>query len=198
MNLEVLNGVISPTSFAPGMQGNTARIQGNTARIQGNTARIQGMSADDLREYYIAKAMGDMEAMQGTPLGFLKKARARRAEKKAARGARKETRRAQRDIRRAARTERAAKGEGFFQKAAGALSNFGEAAKIASEAQALAAQDGVMIDVMPDEVRAMAVENEPQPTFFEQYKTPLLIGGGLIVAGGLYWAMKPKKKGRKR
>ena len=31
-----------------------------------------------------------------------------------------------------------------------------------------------------------------QPTFFEQYKTPLLIGGAVLVAGGLYLATRKK------
>ena len=37
-------------------------------------------------------------------------------------------------------------------------------------------------------------QGQPQETFFKKYKTPLLIGGGLLVAGGLYLALRKKKR----
>lgn len=36
-------------------------------------------------------------------------------------------------------------------------------------------------------------EQEAAPTFFQKYKTPLLIGGGLLAVGGIYLLMKRKK-----
>ena len=37
--------------------------------------------------------------------------------------------------------------------------------------------------------------NPPQEeSFFQKYKTPLLIGGGVLVAGGLYLALRKKKR----
>lgn len=37
--------------------------------------------------------------------------------------------------------------------------------------------------------------NPPQEeSFFKKYKTPLLIGGGVLVAGGLYLALRKKKR----
>ena len=38
-----------------------------------------------------------------------------------------------------------------------------------------------------------AEQTATQGTFFQKYKTPLLIGGGLLAAGGLYMLMKRKK-----
>jgi len=209
MNIHVLNG-INPAA-ATFLQG-TGRIQGNTQRIQGNTQRIQGMSSSELAEFYVSKAMGDVTTLQG--IGFFgKKAKARRQERKAARAEKKATRetrkterRSLRDRRRLARTERQERGEGFFQKAAGALSNFGEAQKIAAEAQVMAAADGV--ELMPEDFtgavdfvtrEAMMTEDEAQPSFWEQYKVPVIIGGAVVLGGVIYMATKNQgTKKRKR
>lgn len=39
-----------------------------------------------------------------------------------------------------------------------------------------------------------AGDDETKQSFFQKYKTPLLIGGGVLVAGGLYLALRKKKR----
>ena len=43
-------------------------------------------------------------------------------------------------------------------------------------------------------VAKTAAEETPPPTFFQKYKTPILIGGGLLIAGTAVYLLTRKKK----
>lgn len=201
------------------LNGATGRIQGrlenytlnSTARINA-TGRIQGMASDEMIEFYLSKAMGDrsmngtLQGMQGKLRDRIKARKAKRQEKKLTKAARKEEKRALRDRRRLARTEALERGEGFFQKAAGALTSFADASKIRAQAEQMAAEDGISLDIPQNEVLDFAGAamdtfkdaEAPEPTFFEKYKTPLAIGAGVVVVGtALYFATRKKKTAKR-
>lgn len=207
MQLQVLNGA---TGRIQGAAGNTYTLNGSS-RIQGATGRIQGFDSEELKEYYLSRAMGDISmnapinGLQGKLKDRIKNRKARRQEKKAGRQMRKEEKRSLRDRRRIARTEAMERGEGFFQKAAGALSNFGEAAKIRATAETMAADEGVPLDFSIEDVRSMAAgagdvmdDSTGQPGFFEKNKTAIFVGGGLFLLTVLYFIFKPKQKAKAR
>lgn len=49
---------------------------------------------------------------------------------------------------------------------------------------------------LPETIAAKtaAEESTPAPTFFQKYKLPILIGGGVLLAGGAYLLLRKKRK----
>lgn len=56
-----------------------------------------------------------------------------------------------------------------------------------------AASAAIPAAVIAKEAEVVATE-ETKPNFFKRYRTPILIGGGLLLAGGLFLALRKKKK----
>lgn len=74
-------------------------------------------------------------------------------------------------------------GKGIGAKLKGALAKF--KAKGAAPEQI----------AIPETIAAKtAAEETPAPTFFQKYKTPILIGGGLLIAGTAVYLLTRKKK----
>jgi hypothetical protein len=226
METQILNGTqMSYGNYYGGaMNGSTTRFNGSTTRFNGSTTRFNGsilpsgapafngtpLDEDEYREFLIDFYLGDQVAMNG----LFDKFKNRRAAGKAKRKAKKETRqnkRAERkDLRgrrRLARTEAIERGEGFFQKAAGALGNIGEAQKIAAMANADLAAQGLAPDLSADGVMSYVSETVANVggdainkglTEWLQDNWMLVAGIGVALAIAIYFAVKASQKNKSK
>jgi hypothetical protein len=114
-----------------------------------------------------------------------------RASRKAARQARKATkggpaRREAKQKRIETRAAARASGGGVLNKVIGAATN------IFGKGETMPTQRDFSITGSPDEFTASFNNADGEESFFERNKTPLLIGGAVLVAGGIYLATRKK------
>ena len=148
---------------------------------------------DSLPDSVYDSLMMQLSSYQNTGLSGKADRKARRKERKDAKAAKKATRGG--GARREARQKRletkwagkeakagakgSGKGAAFLDKVGGIVGN------IVGGGQALDVQAGA---------DGLSVDYGTEPTFFEQYKIPLIIGGVVLVGGGIYLATRKKKK----
>ena len=133
-------------------------------------------------------------------LGFIgKRARARRKARQEARLERKRLRAEGKRVKDEARAQAIAGGYGAgqkFAKQAGALTE--SLAKIGGSVAQMKTGGAFPNPFMPDTPSKPPKEGEGEETFFDKYKTPILIGGGSLALLGVVMAMKKKKPARRK
>jgi hypothetical protein len=145
---------------------------------------------DNLSPYDYAEIMEELAPYQNTGLSDKATRKADRAAKKDAKaakkatqggGARREARSERQSQRQQARIDKKAAGGGaggFLDKVIGGAKDiFGKGVDVQAT--------GGGLDINYDTT---------EPTFFEKYKIPLIIGGVVVVAGGIYLVTKKKKR----
>lgn len=131
---------------------------------------------DDLSDAEFSVLMQELAPYQNTGLS----SKATRQERRKERAANKKEKIT---IRQAGKTERVKAGGGI----SGALTKVGDIAK-----SILAPGTGVDVTAGGKDI-SFNVAGEEEESFFSKYKTPLLIGGGLLLAGTIYTMTKKKK-----
>jgi preprotein translocase subunit YajC len=135
---------------------------------------------DDLSDMEFENMMQELAPYQNTGLSSKASRQDRRKERKQTKAANKKEKI---QIRQAAKTERVKAGGGI----AGAIGKVGDIAK-----SILAPGTGVDVTAGGKDI-SFNVSGDQEESFFSKYKTPLLIGGGLLV-GGIIYTMTKKKK----
>ena len=133
---------------------------------------------DGLSDQEFAILMQELAPYQNTGLSSKASRQERRKERKTTKAANKKEKI---QIRQAAKTERVKAGGGI----AGAIGKVGDIAK-----SILAPGTGVDVTAGGKDISFNVQEEEE--SFFTKYKTPLLIGGGLLLAGTIYTITKKK------
>lgn len=157
---------------------------------------IREDALDGLDDYQFQQIMFELEPYQNQGMS----SKSSRAERRGARkdkkelkankaakkggGARRDAKQLRVETRQKSKVDRQAKGGGFLDKIGGiATGIFG--AKDSSRALDVSVDGGaVSVDVTDDD----------EPTFFQKYQTPLMIGGAVLIVGGIYLATRPKKR----
>ena len=148
---------------------------------------------DNLSSHDYVVIMEELAPYQNTGLSDKASRKADRAAKKGAKadkkelqggGARRTARAARQDQRQQAKIAKKSAGGGaggFLDKVIGGAKDiFGKG----DSSDVQAGPGGIKVDYDPD----------AEPTFFEKYKIPLIIGGVVVVAGGIYLVTKKKKR----
>jgi hypothetical protein len=148
---------------------------------------------DNLPDANFQQIMFDLEPYQAQGMSAKADRQQRREERKARKAtkggaARRDAKLQRVQARQQGKAARAAAGGGFggvLDKIGGVVSNIvGGGAPSTRELDINAGQGGVSIDY----------QGGDEPTFFEQYKTPLIIGGVVLAAGAAYFLINKNKK----
>jgi hypothetical protein len=149
---------------------------------------------DNLSPYDYAEIMEELAPYQNTGLSDKASRKADRAAKKGAKADKKELQGG--GARRAARAERQDQRQQakIAKKAAGGGAG-GFLDKVIGGAKDIFGKND-SIDIQAGGGGGIRVDYDPgaEPTFFEKYKVPLIIGGVVVVAGGIYLVTKKKKR----
>jgi len=149
---------------------------------------------DDMPESVYQQMMQELAGYQNTGLSGKSDRKARRQERRDAKaakkatkgaGARRDARQKRVDARMNAKVSKAAakgsgKGGAFLDKVGGIVGD------IMGKGGVEVATDTVDFNYDP--------ANDLEPTFFEKYKVPLIIGGVVLIGGGIYMATRKKKR----